>query len=583
MLSSKKKIFIFMLSILCFSFSSIRADEIPQWTAKKVADNYLSYCVALRGTWAGTRYPVITQTRPLTHQNAFIGYSFKVYPKGHLLVPFHDEFSPVLFYSENSDFDPGNVSVPGTVEAWIISDIYQSLEIVTRRNNSAGFRSAYGASRVAAAWTRLKGPPVPALRSVALPTTTGPLLTTKWDQSDPYNLLCPPLDSCAHTLVGCVGLAWAQVMNYWQWPDRGIESRSYNWPDDTKTLSVSFNTAYNWPAMPDQLEPLSSDTEKQAVARLCYDAAISAQTNFGCYGSDSVLWADEVLPLYFKYKTGTARKYWRLDIPSSEEWFALIRTELDASPPRPVIFSIFTNSGGGHETVIDGYREGLTDKVHINFGWNGYQDAYYDITRDFTASWTWSSLDQVIAVGIEPDYAQADLDADNDSIIDILDNCPDMANPAQTDNDTDGIGDLCDNCPQIPNGPDNGTCTSGMTGAACADHSDCGWLGVCSMDQEDTDQDGVGDVCDAVHLCPAVAVLGKNSPQLDLLRAFRDRVLAKTPAGRLLIRFYYQNSSRLSAMVAADAVLKKKLNTFLNILMPVIEEYLEKGFSLTEK
>ena len=37
-------------------------------------------------------------------------------------------------------------------------------------------------------------------------------------------------------------------------------------------------------------------------------------------------------------------------------------------------------------------------------------------------------------------------DADNDHIIDIVDNCPQIYNPAQLDQDQDGFGDECDKC-----------------------------------------------------------------------------------------------------------------------------------------
>ncbi|MBA2751461.1 MAG: thrombospondin type 3 repeat-containing protein, partial [Actinobacteria bacterium] len=35
-------------------------------------------------------------------------------------------------------------------------------------------------------------------------------------------------------------------------------------------------------------------------------------------------------------------------------------------------------------------------------------------------------------------------DADGDGVEDVLDNCPDVANPDQADADGDGIGDACD-------------------------------------------------------------------------------------------------------------------------------------------
>ena len=58
-------------------------------------------------------------------------------------------------------------------------------------------------------------------------------------------------------------------------------------------------------------------------------------------------------------------------------------------------------------------------------------------------------------------------DTDGDGIINLEDNCPNVANPDQIDSDGDGVGDACDNCPYNYN-----------------------------PDQKDSDGDGKGDVCD---------------------------------------------------------------------------------------
>ena len=82
------------------------------------------------------------------------------------------------------------------------------------------------------------------------------------------------------------------------------------------------------------------------------------------------------------------------------------------------------------------------------------------------------------------------------------------------DSDADGVCNNDDNCPNKPNGPELGTCMPGSdkAGASCQSDADCvngcSTNGTCSLNQEDTDADGKGDVCDN---CPAVC----NPQQLD--------------------------------------------------------------------
>jgi hypothetical protein len=83
-----------------------------------------------------------------------------------------------------------------------------------------------------------------------------------------------------------------------------------------------------------------------------------------------------------------------------------------------------------------------------------------------------------------------------------------------TDLDNDGIPDGMDNCPNKPNSLKLGTCspTSDKPGINCTSDADCvigcSTNGRCSMNQEDTDEDGKGDVCDN---CPNNC----NTEQLD--------------------------------------------------------------------
>ena len=84
----------------------------------------------------------------------------------------------------------------------------------------------------------------------------------------------------------------------------------------------------------------------------------------------------------------------------------------------------------------------------------------------------------------------ADTDSDGDEVADCIDNCPADYNPDQTDTDEDGIGDVCEGDQDGDGVPD--------------EVDNC--LTVANPDQADVDNDGVGDLCDN---CPNEADEGQ--------------------------------------------------------------------------
>ena len=359
--------------------------------------------------------------------------------------------SPVLLYSTSSSFVSERAQERNAIESWILPELKKQVEAVKSLRLAGESRSitlsATDASRrITDAWTAYTtGEFTGSDRNIGAasadtsedtrigPVRTasiGPLLTTTWGQAGPYNNEAPSIsvdadtygadESCSHALTGCVATAWAQLLRYWSWPIQGTGSNSYTWYDISGAAHITsdnFNTTYDWSNMLDDYSSGSTATQDTAVAELMKHMGVAAEMEYGCTGSGSSAYADEVLDVYFYYQA-SMNAYSRSSY-SAGDWFALIQAELDADPPRPVVFSIFS-SGGGHEVVIDGYQtapDSVTDMVHINYGWEGSYDGYYNITVDFTAGYTWYGDFQVIVTGIEPDNGPPLVDAGTDQTV----------------------------------------------------------------------------------------------------------------------------------------------------------------------
>jgi hypothetical protein len=65
-------------------------------------------------------------------------------------------------------------------------------------------------------------------------------------------------------------------------------------------------------------------------------------------------------------------------------------------------------------------------------------------------------------------------------------------------------------------------------------------------------------------------IYGADSPEVALLKRFRDRVLIQLPNGRDLIRLYYRLSPDLAQAVENSPVVTDSLKAFLDQLMPLV-------------
>ena len=197
----------------------------------------------------------------------------------------------------------------------------------------------------------------------------------KWNQRAPYNNMCPLYEGTNRSVTGCVATAMAQVMMYYQYP-KELETtiKAYN----TQTYGIqipeiSSGATYDWDNMlPDYSKSDYNSAQADAVAKLMYHCGAAVKMDYGPSSGANVtpaIWAT-----YFGYDADLMQDLTRT-VFTLQQWMTLIDNELKAK--RPILYS-GQSSDGGHEFVCDGSDgKGL---YHINWGWGGYQDGYFDLT-----------------------------------------------------------------------------------------------------------------------------------------------------------------------------------------------------------
>ena len=340
--------------------------EVAPLTARTidadVALDIASHFAVQRASAPGRRGMTAVTTLELAHTS--IGYYAFNYTEGQgfVLVATDDRMHTVLGYSDVGSFDIS--SVPDGMRYWL-----ENCDCV-----ASALAEDTGVGTLTAA-SLLTDPGTPVV---------GPLVTTRWSQSDPYNLLCTEVGSAvgypsSRCVTGCVATAVAQVMNYHKWPTAGTGSNAYSYAYNINSQKylVGFSSqfdahTYDWKHMRDTyVTDEYTDVEAAAVALLMHDVGIACKMQYNS-GSSAAYSEDAARALrgYFGYSQ--TADYVRRKNYSDAEWLALLQGELDNN--RPVVCD-GGNSSGGHAFVFDGYDS--NNYFHVNWGWGGHCDGWY--------------------------------------------------------------------------------------------------------------------------------------------------------------------------------------------------------------
>lgn len=206
-----------------------------------------------------------------------------------------------------------------------------------------------------------------------------PLLTCTWAQDNPFYKFCP-VDNGQNTLVGCVATAMAQIMYYNRYPEKGQGKRTIYYPYNDKSgtpYTVDFSeSTYDWDNMIDSYHGEFNDAQATAVATLSYNCGVACNMQYGVNSSGAYIKdAADGLVKYFGYPSSVSCL--ARDDYSLSDWMNLVFTEL--SNGLPILYGgSDPNNGYGHAFVLDGYDN--AGRVHVNWGWDGRDNGYYDIS-----------------------------------------------------------------------------------------------------------------------------------------------------------------------------------------------------------
>jgi len=388
-----KTIILMAILLLLYHFNGILwARPTTAYEAENVVAGWLEINDTPLGTILGSQ--VANVETYFDDDGEPVYYIVYLQPSGFVIVPADDLVEPIVGFAERGRYDP---SVDNPLGALVSQDL--NGRVLAVRNTLALETSGAmtSALRSQCKWDRLGdlgksgGLVKMGLGSIS-DVRVEPLVQSRWGQttccSDPnlacYNYYTPPYaanNPCNYP-CGCVATAMAQVMRYHEYPALGIGV-------NPRTISVDgipqtaftrggdgIGGPYNWDLMVYEPNCSTMPLERQAIGHLCYDAGVASGMSYWQTRSSTTLAnAKNALKSIFTYSNAICVSTTGVNIGIGLT--AMINPNLDYS--HPVILGIFPGTSDGHAVITDGYGYDLgTLYHHLNMGWEGEQDAWYN-------------------------------------------------------------------------------------------------------------------------------------------------------------------------------------------------------------
>ena len=346
---------LFLMMTLALFVGQLIASPVSVEQARQLGLKYVQSHSTRQATELNLAYTEMTESgTPALYVFNFDG--------GFIIVSADDVALPVLSYGEEGNFDANNIP----------DGLAYYLRYYARQINYAVTNNLEPDTETMAQWESIATTGFEGTNTRNMYNDVSPLLTTNWNQDNPYNAYCPAHNygPGGHVYAGCVATAMSMVMKYWNWPEQGTGSHSYT-PEGFPTQSVNFGeTTYNWASMPNSC----NNSNYQAVATLMWHCGVSVDMQYGYNGSGA--FSQDVpgaISDYFRYTKEADRR--DRDLFTKTEWEDMLILNLQQGFP---LYYSGSDDEGGHAFACCGYRES-DRKFYFNWGWSGYMNNYFAI------------------------------------------------------------------------------------------------------------------------------------------------------------------------------------------------------------
>ncbi|MGB5748842.1 MAG: C10 family peptidase [Desulfobacterales bacterium] len=377
--------------ILVFGTAVIFAAPTTPEQARTVVENWLALDATPLDASIGEHIKEVEVFRNDSETPLY--YIVYLDPEGYVIVSADDLVEPVVGIIMQGEFDP---SPENPLGALVSRDLPGRLDHVQKQLSAAQIQgqefAAQGPLQVAQSkWNLLLS-----IKNYSLYEEAGvssisevrvsPFVQSRWGQKYEGNLPCYNYYTewnDVHYPSGCVATAMAQLMRYYALPTAGVGTSPYTITVAGMSRSESLRGGdgiggpYNWSLM--ELDPDASTgtTARRAIGALTHDAGLSVNMNFTISGSSAdTLDAADVLIDTFDY-SNAQRGFNSGNNIADVRLNMMLNPNLDAK--YPAIIGV-KGSEGGHAIVVDGYGYNLSTLYHhLNMGWNGRDDAWYNL------------------------------------------------------------------------------------------------------------------------------------------------------------------------------------------------------------